>query len=308
MNRFGSLLFALPVYVFAGRLFATQTNPQALDDAWWTGPMMANSAAALPQGHFLVEPYVYDVRSAQADSYGSLTYMEYGFTSRVMVGLIPSFGYIQAVNGSSSTGLGVGDVSVLAQYSLTAFHTGSAIPAMAVMLQESLPSGRYDRLREPVDAQGSGAYTTTLQLNTQTYFWLSNGRLVRMRFNLGGSYARPAAVHDASVYGTPIGFLGQARPGYASNINAAWEYSLTQRWVLALDLAYRHAQATPVLGWANAARVAYRLPPSAYFAFAPAIEYNWRSNLGLLFGVRVFTGGNNSATTVTPAIALNYVH
>jgi hypothetical protein len=45
-----------------------------------------------------------------------------------------------------------------------------------------------------------------------------------------------------------------------------------------------------------------------FFAFAPAIEYNWRSNLGLLSGVRVFTGGHNSATTVTPAIALNYVH
>jgi len=34
---------------------------QSLDDAWWSGPMLAPSAATLPRGHFLVEPYFYDV-------------------------------------------------------------------------------------------------------------------------------------------------------------------------------------------------------------------------------------------------------
>ena len=29
---------------------------QSLDDAWWTGPMLAPSAATLPRGHFLIEP------------------------------------------------------------------------------------------------------------------------------------------------------------------------------------------------------------------------------------------------------------
>ena len=38
---------------------ASAQNPsdrQSLDDAWWTGPMLAPSAATLPQGHFLIEP------------------------------------------------------------------------------------------------------------------------------------------------------------------------------------------------------------------------------------------------------------
>ncbi len=29
---------------------------QSRDDAWWTGPMLAPSAATLPRGHFLIEP------------------------------------------------------------------------------------------------------------------------------------------------------------------------------------------------------------------------------------------------------------
>ena len=37
------------------------SDRQSLDDAWWTGPMLAPSAATLPQGHFLIEPYFYDV-------------------------------------------------------------------------------------------------------------------------------------------------------------------------------------------------------------------------------------------------------
>ncbi len=36
-------------------------SQQSLDDAWWTGPIIAAGAGTLPQGHALVEPYVYDV-------------------------------------------------------------------------------------------------------------------------------------------------------------------------------------------------------------------------------------------------------
>jgi hypothetical protein len=33
---------------------------ESLDEAWWTGPLLAPSPATLPQGHALVEPYLYD--------------------------------------------------------------------------------------------------------------------------------------------------------------------------------------------------------------------------------------------------------
>lgn len=32
-----------------------------MDDAWWTGRMLATLAATLPRGHFLIDPYLYDV-------------------------------------------------------------------------------------------------------------------------------------------------------------------------------------------------------------------------------------------------------
>jgi hypothetical protein len=35
---------------------AADVPRQALDDAWWTGPLLAAGANTLPKGHVLIEP------------------------------------------------------------------------------------------------------------------------------------------------------------------------------------------------------------------------------------------------------------
>src|SRR6185295_9049482 len=100
-------------------------------------------------------------------------------------------------------------------------------------------------------------------------------------------------VDGASVYGTETGFSGRAKPGRALSADASWEYSLTRNWVLALDAIYRHKGTTRVAGddvrdpnsSPNPSRVQLSSGPSDTFAFAPAIEYNWKSNWGVLLGV-----------------------
>jgi hypothetical protein len=47
----------------------TADAPQSLDDAWWTGPLVAYSAHSLPQGHLLIEPYLYDVSANRCSGY-----------------------------------------------------------------------------------------------------------------------------------------------------------------------------------------------------------------------------------------------
>jgi hypothetical protein len=44
------------------------------------------------------------------------------------------------------------------------------------------------------------------------------------------------------------------------------------------------------------------------FGFAPAVEYSWTPNLGVIFGARVIGGGHNTAISVTPVVAINFVH
>lgn len=276
--------------------------------------MLAASPNTLPRGHFLVEPYVYDVRTPHSNGFGSLTYLNYGLTNKITVGLIPTFGFNMVSEGTNSSGIGVGDLSLLAQYRLTQFHAGRWMPTTAVVVQEALPTGAFDKLGgRPSDGLGGGAYTTTLSLYSQTYFWMPSGRILRTRLNVSGALSNTVHLEDVSVYGTGTGFRGHAHPGSSVFMDLAGEYSLTQRWVLGLDLTYRHGSNTRVAGYdildpesaQNPPSIALNSGSSDAFGFAPAIEYNWTPKLGVLLGTRVNLAGHNSTSSITPAIAIN---
>ena len=302
---------------------AAAQERQSLDDAWWTGPIVAAGAGTLPQGHALVEPYFYDViRYSRFDNdgdernaprthhYGSLTYMLYGVTDRFTAGLIPTFGYNDVSNGRDSSGIQTGDLQIQGQYRLSQFQTGKAIPTMSFVVQQTLPTGKYDRLGKDVnDGLGAGAYATTLALYSQYYFWMPNGRILRSRFNVSYAFSGDADVEDVSVYGTSAGFRGTAEPGDVVTITSAWEYSITREWVFALDLIYQHDASTQLTGTdGNADRVDEKFASAWRFGVAPAVEYNFTSRVGIIAGARWFAAGRNTSATITPVVAINMVY
>jgi hypothetical protein len=309
---------------------AACADEEAREDAWWTGPMLAPSAATLPQGHALLEPSLFDdVSNGHFDSggdrhsgpyehdLGSLTYILYGLTDRVTAGLIPRLLYNEPAGAPNSAGVGLGDVTLQAVYGLSQYQDGSSIPAIAAVLQETLPTGSYERLARPSDGYGAGAYTTGLALYSQDYFWMPNGRILRARLDLTYDISSSVSVHDLSVYVTSKGFAGRAWPGNGFTADAAAEYSLTRNWVLALDVLYQRNANTTVSGSVpgSLGAAADSLSATAPFqsatgssrsiAFAPAVEYNFSSKVGALLGVRIIEIGRNTAASLTPAVALN---
>ena len=308
---------------------AADVYRQSREDAWWTGPILAAGASTLPKGHVLIEPYLFNVMSRgrydddgtrhsgpRRHSYGSLTYLLYGLVDDFTVGVIPRFGYNDVSDGPDSSGVGLGDFTVQGTYRLMQFREGSRTPTMSLVLQETLPTGKYDRLgARPSDGIGSGAYTTTLSLNSQYFLWLPNGRIVRTRLNLSYAISDSASVTDVSVYGTGEGFRGHARPGRAFVADSAWEYSMTRNWVLALDIVYEHDSSTTLSGFAPApagsaaplTRVQQRFGSSEVFTLAPAIEYNWNSQVGVIVGTVFTAAGRNASATLVPVMALNMV-
>ncbi len=327
----GSTLSVLVICLALQTFAQTSAYRQPLDDAWWTGPLLAPNASTLPQGHLLVEPYLYAVMtqgffnssgariSAPGEiSYGSLTYINYGLFNKLTVGTLPTFGYNVPGKGAGSAGIGFGDLTVQAQYRLRLFHEGSWLPTASINVQETLPTGRYDRLTRPSDGFGAGAYTTTLGLYTQTYFWMPTGRILRMRLNLSQAFSSLANIRDVSVYGTTRGFRGHAAPGAALLVDLAGEYNATRHWVLVMEGIYRHQYNTRVTG-SNVASVTEpvtTLPQSIVlnsgssqvFGLAPAVEYNFNSRVGIIFGVRLFPAGKNTTESITPVVAVNIVH
>lgn len=137
-----------------------------------------------------------------------------------------------------------------------------------------------------------------------------------MRLNLSQSLSNNVNVQDASVYGTEAGFRGHARPGASFYVDASWEYSVTRRWVLALDSTYRHNWNTRTIGieilnpgsMQHPSGVHIDSGSSEVFGFAPAIEYSWKPNLGVLLGTRLIPASHNTHATITPALAINFVH
>ena len=295
---------------------------QSMDDAWWTGPLLAASASSLPRGHFLVEPYLYDIISyAHYDSaghrvstphendFGSQSYVLYGITDRITAGLIPRFGFKEASQGSSSTAPGVGDLTLQAQYRLTRFQEGSWVPTTSIVFGETLPTGKYDRLDEhPGDGFGAGAYTTTVSLYSQDYIWLGNGRILRTRLDVSYAFSHQVSVEGVSVYGTGTGFAGHASPGDSLTIDSSWEYSMTRNWVLALDFVYEHDANTRVTGSYPGLPVSQQNSGSSWsVGYAPAIEYNWSPRFGVIVGARYIPTGRNFTATVAPVAAINMV-
>ena len=170
-----------------------------------------------------------------------------------------------------------------------------------------MPTGRFDRLGNALNGHGSGAWTLKAGLLGQSLFNTRGGHAMRVR--LYGSVAMPLArvsVHDASVYGTANGFSGRVLPGPAAQIGMSVGYGLTQRWVLALDLLYDRAAGFALDGTrGNGTHVQTRAPSSSSFVIAPAIEYSWSANAGVIAGVAFSAAGRNTASFVAPQIAIS---
>jgi hypothetical protein len=304
-----------------------ETTPalrQTLDDAWWTGPLLAASPATLPQGHVLIEPYLYDAITnrqfdnrgarqeiARQSDYGSLTYLLYGLTDATTIGLIPRFGYN---NPGQRSSVGMGDITAQVSYRLSSFMDQGWLPATALVISESLPTGKFDHLTSANDGLGAGSYTTTLALYGQYYLWMPNGRILRTRINLSEAWSRDVAVEDASVYGTLQGFRGRAFPGNSFSFDSAWEYSATRNWVAALDILYSSSGPTTVVGryappngLAVTTSVDSRSASSNSLSLAPAVEYNWTSTVGIIVGAKLVVAGRNTGAAVIPVAAVNLV-
>lgn len=315
---------ALTLAQAAAGVLAADASRQSLGDALFTGPLVAPNATSLPQGHWDVEPYVLDSiqhgrydnnwnsrNTPNSHAIRSVSLLEYGLTDRLLVALLPQFGYNVVEHGSDSQGVRLGDTKLRFQYMLHAFQEGSWLPTTALAFSEVFPTGKYDGLgNHPANGLGSGLLTSTFGLFSQDYFWMPNGRILRSRLDL--TYTIPdekASVNGVSVYGTGPGFNGTIDTGNTFSADLAFEYSMTRHWAPAMDIVYSHSGGASVRGVQASNGLVTSVSSSSNASeavdVAPAIEYNWNSHYGVIVGADVVVAGRNTADAVTPQAALN---
>jgi len=272
------------------------------DEAWFTGSINSTGANGVPPGHFLAEPYLAEVivrpdGGPSTHTAESINLLLAGVADNLTVGLIPRFAWRDRAEPA--------DLTARLQYRLTTYDPDSGRPILALIWNETLPTGRYDNLdRAGGDGSGTGAYISAPGLALDDYFHLPGDHLMRLRIDL--AYAVPTGAHieNRSVYGTQAGFSGHGWAGSQVSAVTAFEVSLTPRWALALDVDYNRGSHGSVDGsggqhWVSGAWQSANV--------VPALEYNFTADTGLIVGVQMPVWQRNTSVVVVPVAALNCV-
>ena len=337
-------LVVLPVALLAKRDPNIQAVPQG---PWLTGPLLTPSANVLPFPHINIETYANVVVNTgqYLDDWKVLkntnkffansvqTFLQFGLTSWLDIQVGPQ-GYYSYSNHAGSWAFG--DLPVVLDLQLYSPSSSSWLPALKLILKESFPTGKYRKLhpkKNGTDVGGSGSYTTGLGLALGKLIHFRDDHYIALR--LAGSYNFPAPVRlkGFNAYGGSIDTDVNFVPAQSAQFGFGIEYTLSQNWAFALDIGGNWAKranysASPGTGFISepqpipgtggnaiqiltefpATKVSSGLGPSLQYSLAPAIEYNWSSNLGVIAGSWFTFAGKNAARFYSGVIALNYYH
>jgi hypothetical protein len=298
---------------------APNVPPNAAPNQWFTGSLEAPSPALPVAGMLALEPYlvfqsntgdyndhgVHQTVSNDTSSVYTLMVIKYGLTSRLTFEALPMVSHAWA-GDTPPTGASFGDLPMELEYRVldTNYHTGA--PSVTFDLGVTAPTGAYDRLNKTLDGVGAGDWSMKEGVVLQSLFDTWHNHPVRLRaWAEAFEPLNDPSVSGSSVYGTPIGFHGRVTPGTSGQIGIAGGYALDQRWVLALDLVDTYGNGFRLSGSdITSLAVPAHGPTQNNIALAPAVEYNWSADAGLIFGIEFSVAGRNTPSYVAPQIAV----
>ena len=287
---------------------------------WYTGPLITPSASMMPLGQGNIQPYLFfggayarfnkDRRSI------SLPHNVYSMqvTSGVFMGITKSVDLIitpsATVNwqkdlaGENHSGGGFNDITASLGFLIT--PETLYVPAMKFSIIETFPTGKYKKLSlngQGLNSTGGGTYQTQFGFAISKVIWWMYRHPMNLRAFVGYTLETTVHVDDFNTYGGALRTHGKVRPGKTFTSDLGIEWSFTERWVAALDVVYVAQNKTRFHGTTVA-------PVGGGYndnlSLAPAIEYNWNENLGILWGVQFSVYGRNSLNFAKGQFSVTY--
>lgn len=324
---------------------ATTTMPEPkLPSPWFTGPLLTPAPNVVPGGHYNIEPYVYygTTTARYGSNWSTISVPKFsqariqvpiqvGLTSWMDITVTPQVLHSWS-QGAASTKFT--DFPVQLDFQLLHDRPGmNWHPSIKLAVKEIFPTGKYQNLnpnKHKTDISGSGSFATSIGLDFGKQFHFTGVHWLSTRFAMSYAYPAPVHVRGFNTYGGGYGTAGKVHPGNIYNMLLGLEYSMTRRWVAALDVACTltsktrfsgtPGMLTPLvparvgstpsdpLGLAGSSEAVTGGPASARFSLAPALEYNWNANLGIIGGAIFSVAGRNAIRIATGSIALNYYY
>ncbi len=316
------MLFLLAFLLLFPCLHADPTPPQPLP--WLTGPLLTPSAHVIPNGHYNIEPYefvttnfgvynpnwdaqhtpkMYNVISQIPFQFGMPANFDFTFT--------PQWSW-NHTNGASHWALN--DMGFGFDYQIFARKPGDFFPSVKLALRGNLPLGKYQKLNphaKRTDVGGTGSWLPGAGIVLSRLVHIKDFIFLSMRANLQYTIPTPVHVKQFNAYGGGHPTQGKVFPGQTLLGLFGFELSLSQNWALAGDVQYQHINKTRFKGHAGKTRgIPNKVggPSSESLSLAPAVEYNWSSNYGVIAGAWFSVAGRNAAEFASGVVALNIYH
>lgn len=308
--------------ILAGSFLVSATHT-AYAAQWYTGSLVSPSGAKSHAGDLGIEPYYtysqpigtfaangtsHPLHPRQ-QTFSNSTLWKLGITDDISIQTHTVVSYGWKHTAGHSNGPQFGDFPVDFIWRFLHPNPKRFIPDLNLFAGVVMPTGAYSHLRSAQDGTGTGSYVFRVALTEQSTYTLPGNHALRLRvWNWWRRALTSARLQDATTYGTAAGFRGSGRPGMSGQTGFSLEYGLTQRWVLAMDLARDWANGSRLKGWnATGSRVNKIGSASTDWQIAPAVEYNWNPRWGIIAGAAVYYAGHNTGVKIAPQFAVNAV-
>ena len=290
---------------------------ESLETPWLTGPLLTPSGDTVPKGHFNFEPYIFsnnntgffnnhwhlhsNIETTHNINFQMLT--QIGLTQCMDFSINPQFFFNW--EGSQDEWL-PGDFGIELSVQLTRETPGSWMPAIKFSIAETLPTGQYQNLvmkKLGTDAGGGGSWGTLFKFVCTKLWHFSGHHFLAARLSGGTQLFSNVKVNGANAYGGDSSTKGVVHPGVAVPFYLGLEYTMTRHWALALDLVSIYTAPTRFKG-TTLCPVGNKTH-SYTLSIAPAIEYNFNFNVGLIAGIWTTLVGRNTYNFINGVVAVN---
>ena len=282
---------------------------------WYAGPLLTPGAHNAAPGHFAIQGYLYFTTTfakyndhRDAKSIPNIFAFKPAFVYQM--GLFTWLDFtvvLQATYNSQKKQhyFDINDTSI--SFGIPLMTETPYNPAVRFVISETFPTGKYQHLnpkKNGLDATGIGSYQTGISLNVSKVVWWMLTHPMAFRGSI--NYTIPSDVHVSgfNAFGGGHRTRGTVDPGNSVSVDVAGEYSFTQNWVIACDLAYTYQQHSSFSGRRCGAIVG--VPSNDQLSLAPAIEYNPSANLNFLLGLWFTITGRNSSDFVSAVLSAAY--
>jgi hypothetical protein len=319
------LFFLVIPCLLTARKVVLPSPPEVTEGPWFTGPLISPSAAVVPLGHSNYEPYLYGYCvTGTYDSdwkfqHNPSNFWNWIFEPVIQVGIAPwanieitpSLSYNHTRNAGKWT---FGDLSFGVSFQLYAPKDPyENRPYVKLQIGETFPTGKYKNLdpaKKFTDVGGWGTYNTAIGIAIGQLFHLRSFQYILPRLYVQYTIPSPTRIKGFSAYGGGYGTNGKLFPAQVFSVDASIELSFNQNWAFACDAVGSWQTSTRFSGkvgvdrYGNPAGIGFK--SGVQFALAPALEYNWSDNLGVIGGVWFVIGGRNTNQFYSGTIAVNY--